>query len=470
MRNNASHTARGDDAPRQGGGDTSSRSDDSDTEDDSDTGDELYLNAIESACLGEKGAHTQSNILKILVKATNDPDERQKACLEAMRLVSKERNHRLFEELLEYVPIDAVTLGLACRCGSVKTVQAILRRSVSINATSEGSKTPLQVALDCGHSDLVEFLVANGATLETIPNMGSPPSVYHLVTAVLESGAFSITKCEELVRKLLRFTQQSQVTTEEDLEFIDRSLVAACRIGSTEVVSSLLELVAKPGSAAHLAIDISAHISPPLLVAIKRNQPGVLSLLLQWTTSGKRVNELAPLLDTGLKACLGKKSPIMLQSFLKHAGTIKISDQHLILAIQKCGAGRGIGESDLAIILKHRPDLTPSEEVLVTLFGIPLAGIPPWAPFKYGTRDLWRFALRRSDCGVTERMIRAVCDREGLEVLHKYCAQHQSGWRHTHVDRINREFQTAARRIHEEESKPHWLRQGSGIASRPRQE
>ncbi len=80
---------------------------------------------------------------------------------------------------------------------------------------------------------------------------------------------------------------------------------------------------------------------------------------------------VVPLLDAGVEACLGKESRILLQYFLEHARALEISDRHLVLAIQKHQGGRRTGESDLEIILKHRPDLAPSEEVLVTLFKIP---------------------------------------------------------------------------------------------------
>ncbi|KAI3327450.1 hypothetical protein F4824DRAFT_484828, partial [Ustulina deusta] len=207
---------------------------------DSEGEDELYLDAIESACVGQKGVQTQLNMLTILAKAINNPDERQRACLEAMQLVSKAKNHRMLEELLKYVPLDSVTLGLSCRCGWVRAVQAVLRRSISINAIGEDTKTPIQVAVDSGHSDLIELLVANGVTLETIQNAGSPLNLYHLVAAGLESRAFSITRCEELVRKFLKFAERSQLTTTADEEFLGRSLMAACRIGSIEMASGLL--------------------------------------------------------------------------------------------------------------------------------------------------------------------------------------------------------------------------------------
>ncbi|KAI6781970.1 uncharacterized protein J7T54_005181 [Emericellopsis cladophorae] len=166
---------------------------------------EVCLNAIESACVGQKGVTASLKILKVLLKWVDDPDKREEVCLEAMRQVSDAQNKRMFEALLEYVPLDSVALDLASRCGSVKSVQTILSRGISINAASPGGKVPLQVAVDYGHWDLTQFLVTNGANLETRLDEDSPLNLYRLVASIIESYAFSTLAKHKSITKYLSF-------------------------------------------------------------------------------------------------------------------------------------------------------------------------------------------------------------------------------------------------------------------------
>lgn len=401
---------------------------DGDTESiDSEMEGEVYLNAIESACAGQKGVPASLKILEVLLKWVDDPEEREAVCLEAMQQVTEAQNERIFEALLEYVPLDPVTLDLASRCGSLKAVQSILGRGISINAISPGGKTPLQVAVDYGHWELTQFLVTNGANLETRLDEDSPLNLYRLVASIIESYAFStlakhrsITRCEEMVQQLLEVARDSGVVTAADQEFLDRSLILACRVGSVEMATSLLELGASLDSLPNLAGHSPDHHMSPLFAAIEGNHPSILRMLLQLAANPDQSRGIVSSLDAALQACLGKTSPVLLRTFLDCAGTCIISQQHLVSAAQKGKLERGPGESDLQIILEHRPDLTPSEEVLVTLLSTDTPAGRDSQRELHCLCRLCRFVLERSDCGVTERMLQVVHNRDLWEVLQDY--------------------------------------------------
>lgn len=394
---------------------------------------EVYLNAIESACASQKGIPASLKTLEVLLKWVVDPDEREAVCLEAMQQVSEAQNQRILEALLEYVTLDSVALDLASRCGSVKAVQSILGRGTSINAASPDGKTPLQVAVDYGHWELTQFLVTNGANLETQLDEDSPLNLYRLVASIIESYAFStlakhrsITRCEEMVQQLLKVAQDSGAVTAADQEFLDRSLFLACRIGSVEMATDLLELGASLDSPPNLAGHSPDYHMSPLFAAIEGNHPSTLRKLLQQAADLKQSRGIISSLDAALQACLGKTSPVLLRTFLDCAGTCIISEQHLVSAAQKGKYERGPGESDLQILLEHNPDLIPSEEVLVTLLSTDTPAGRDSQRALHCLCRLCRFLLERSDCSVTIRMLQAVHNRELWEVLHEYYEERQA--------------------------------------------
>jgi ankyrin repeat protein len=423
-----------------------------------------YLNAVESACAGQKGVQTSLHILKILLSAIDDPEERQEICIKAMRQVHETPNGgiRILEELLEYVPLDSVALHICCRCGSVNAVQKILDQGININEPGTDGQVPLKVAVDYGHSELIQFLVSNGASLENSRHETPPLNIYSLVAYIIESYAFfslakhkSVTVCEETAQKLLGIASSPQMVTAEDQELLNKSLVLACDVGSTAMVTCLLELGARPGSVAHLEeVSSSGYSLSPLLAAIDGNYPSILTLLLQWVPDTKTPSSLS----AALGACLGKKSPVLLQTFLEHACMFDVLQQDLVLAVQKGRWQRSAGETDLQIILEQRPDLTPSEEVLVALSGIQ-------TPFNIHDRQtfycLYQFALERSDCGVTANMLRTVFDLNRWKVLRDYYQNSLASDRQTEVGIIpspqyshdemgmDGEFQAAFERIEE---------------------
>ncbi|RSL69555.1 hypothetical protein CEP53_002179 [Fusarium sp. AF-6] len=339
----------------------------------------VYLNAIESACTGQKGARVSLQILNILLQAIRSDEEWQVACSQATQIVTDNRNSRLLEGLLPYIAPDSVGLDYACRCGSVKVVQSMLEQGVNVNATLSEDQVALQVAIDYGHFELVQFLVANGANLKGLQDKGLPLNLYWLVASVIESYVFitpkeqkSITKLELAVESLLKVAQDCQPPTQQDQEFLDKSLILACHVGSVEMASSLFKIGAKLDSVTDLSRHIPDYYPSPALAAIECNQPRILKSLLQWDSDPTTGVTMFHSLRVGVEACLGKTSPVLLQTFLEYAGSLNISDRILLLAMEKETWTRPCGESDLEIILEFCPSLTPSEEVLVTLSASPL--------------------------------------------------------------------------------------------------
>ncbi|KAH7150348.1 hypothetical protein B0J13DRAFT_549955 [Dactylonectria estremocensis] len=412
------------------------------------------LNAVESACISQKGVQTSLQILNLLFEAVNDPENRQTTCLKAIEQVSEANNSRILEALLDHVPLDSVALYHSCRCGSVRAVQKVLDQGTNINTAGPNGQLPLQVAINYGHSELILFLVANGANLETPQDEGPPLNIYCLSAAVIESYAFStqtkhksIATCELVVHQLLTLTDGSQTVTTEEQKFLDRSLILACHIGSTKIASTLLDLGARLDRRADLAQHRRGHYPSPLLAAIEGNHPSMLRCLFQWCSDPKHSVKIARSLEEALKACLGKTSPVLLQTFLACASTVDVTDQHLALAVQRDWE-RGPGESDLEILLQHCPSLGPSEDTIVALLGAGTSDYP-------AQHCLYRFVLERSDCGVTKRMLREVADPDVWRIFHDYYQVHQATRSVTNTGRHGRssrdsledEFQTARERI-----------------------
>ncbi|KAI1204678.1 ankyrin repeat-containing domain protein [Annulohypoxylon truncatum] len=382
------------------------------------------LNAIEGAYLSQKGFQPSPRMLRVLLKAVGDPDERKGTCLEAMKHISEAQHSRVFEELLEYVPLDSNTLDLSCRCGSLKAVRKILDHGLSVNVTNADGETMLQVAIDYGHSELIQFLLANGANLNSPEDEGRPLNLYRLVASVIESYAFStrakhksITRCEDMVLKLLRIAHDPQMVFRADQEFLNRSLILACHVGSVEMATGLLKLGAELDSLSYLPQHSPAYRPSPLFAAIESNHPSTLSLLLLWGHDAENGTGTISSLDAEFKACISKASPVLLQTFLRCAVTLEISQEHLVLAAQKIRWRGGVRETGLQIILQHRPDLTPSEEVLVTLLR---TGAPSDVWEKRSMLHLYKLVLKRSDCGITTRMLQTMSDRATWEAIFEY--------------------------------------------------
>ncbi|KAM0438580.1 hypothetical protein ACHAPT_001332 [Fusarium lateritium] len=342
--------------------------------------DRVYLNAVESASTGQKGARAGLQTLSLLLEAIDDFEQRQAACLQAMAKASNDQNSRILEGLLEYIPPNSVALDYACRCGSVRAVENILEQGASVNATLSEGQVPLQLAIDHGHSGLMQLLVANGANLKSLQDKGLPLNLYCLVASVIKSYAFitpperrSITRVEQMVQHLLQVAQDCQPVTEPDQYFLDRSLILACHVGSVEMASSLLDLGARLDSATDLSRHIPNYYPSPFFAAIEGNQPRILKYLLRWDSDTNAGASILVSSEAVLEACLGKSSPVLLQTFLEHVDdSFEIPEEHLFLAIRKEKWHRPWGESDLEIILEYCPYVIASEDLLAAFSG------PPW--------------------------------------------------------------------------------------------
>lgn len=289
----------------------------------------------------------------------------------------------------------------------------------------------------------------------------------------------SITVCEDMVRTCIEAAESAQVEATVNQESLDVSLVLACEVGSFEIASLLLAAGAIVDRQVELPMLYRGYCQSALFAAIDGNHPNIIPLLLkggadpnqirtipandqhdhlsdnssEWETPPPSPTECAVIqtsqtqkdtspssftaeeqsyspkeqalgetvLQTALEACLGKKSPILLRTFLDCVGTVEISEEFVMLVVQQGRWGRAHGESDLQIFLEHDQSFVVSEEVLVTL-------LDSNAPVAHGSelRCLYRFLLERSDCGVTTRLLQIVSDVKTWRVLHDYYQDHQA--------------------------------------------
>ncbi|KAM0391266.1 hypothetical protein ACHAPZ_011498, partial [Fusarium culmorum] len=381
-----------------------------------------FLHALESACDVEHGFRASLQTVKVLSEAIHDPQKKQEACFEALQHVSKTKNTRLFEELVDFVTIDLSVLELACRCGSVEAVKKIMDQGINSMTANQDGKVPLEVSVEYENMELTEFLVADRMLFESQQEDTLSLNLYYLVTSILEAYAWStlakhksITRCEETVERILATAKDSQPVVPADQQDLDRSLFLACHIGSVKIATMLLQLGARPETRADLTQHSPAYISSPLLASITNNHPSVLKVLLEWLSERTDGNKRSSWLDEAFQACLGNLSPVLLQTILDFAGPFEILDHHLVLAVQRETWNRSFGEADVQVILEHRPDLKPSEKVLITLAK---------AEAEFGLlhearlRTLWACLIARGDCGVTKGLIQAISDTKTWQILH----------------------------------------------------
>ncbi|RBR18750.1 uncharacterized protein FIESC28_05891 [Fusarium coffeatum] len=267
-----------------------------------------FLNAIEAACAGELGIRTSSQIVRALLDTFNDPKTKHDACLEALQHVSKTQNSRLFEELVDLVPLDTAILELSCRCGSKSVVERIVHHE---NIPMTDLKALLGIAVAYEHTDLILFLVEECMQKDSI-------DLIKLAASILEAYAWStatkhksITSCEETVESLLRLPEGLS----SNQEYLDRALTLACYIGSVKVASALIQLGARPNAQVELTQLQPAHISSPLLASVTGNHSGVLKVLLKWLSQHLNERELQLLVRPVFQDHYEGMKPALLQTF-----------------------------------------------------------------------------------------------------------------------------------------------------------
>ncbi|KAK7570991.1 hypothetical protein V3481_019078 [Fusarium oxysporum f. sp. vasinfectum] len=371
-----------------------------------------FLNAIQSSCDAQHGVRKSLQMVKILSNASDDP---RRVFLEGLRHTCKRQNFRLFEELSQHVIPDTYLLDLASRCGSVNAVKLITDHGISSMTANQDGKTPLQVAIDYQNMDVVEFLVADRMRVETQQDKPQSLDLYFIVASILESYSHSplskhksIAACEKTVAKLLEIAQTG-VTG--DQQYLNRALCLACHTGSSVITESLLELGGNIKAQTDLWQGSHGYNLTPLRAAIYNTHPSVLKVLLSQLPATDSKFEAA------FQACLGHKSPILLETFLHHAANFEITEQHLLLSIEKESWERAPGETNIEMILAHRPGLQLSETVLI---GLLEAEVPFSASCGSDFRELWQVLVDRSDCGLTNNVIRGIPHNRTWNFLHEY--------------------------------------------------
>ncbi|RFN54379.1 hypothetical protein FIE12Z_1506 [Fusarium flagelliforme] len=269
---------------------------------------DAFINAIQAACNTQLGIRTSSQIVRVLLEYINDPEKKHEACLEALQQVSKTQSSRLFEELVDLVPLDTAVLELACRCGSKSVVERIIRQD---KISKIDFKALLELAVAYEHMNIILFLVEECMQQDSL-------DLLQLVASILEAYARStaakhksITRCEETSERLLRLTDGLP----SNQESLDRALALACYIGSVKVANALILLGARPNAQAEVTQLPPAYISSPLVASVTGNHPGVLKVLLRWLSQDLNERELQLLVRPVFQEYYEGMKPALLQTF-----------------------------------------------------------------------------------------------------------------------------------------------------------
>ncbi|OBS23301.1 hypothetical protein FPOA_03850 [Fusarium poae] len=371
-----------------------------------------YMDAIQSSCDVQQGFRKSLQIVNMLSNASKDP---QRVFWEALKHTTTRKNVRLFEELSKHVTPDALLLNLACRCGSVNVVKLITDHGVDSMTTKQDGKTPLQVAIEYQNMDVVEVLVADRMRADTQQDSPQSVDLYFIVACILESYSTpstsqhkSIYACERTVRKLLDI---SQTGVTGDPKYLDQALCLACHAGSSLLTEILLELGADINAQTDLWQGSYGYSLTPLHAAIYNTHPSVLKVLLS------QIPTTDPKFDDAFQLCLSHNSPILLETFLRTAIKFEITEQHLLLSIDKETWTRSPGERNIEMIFAHHPDLRIFETTLIRLLQ---AEIPFSASCGRDLQEIWQTLLDKSECGLTDNIIRCIPHNRTWEFLHEY--------------------------------------------------
>lgn len=129
--------------------------------------------------------------------------------------------------------VHPTALYMAASQGKGKLVEELINLGANVNAVGGKYHTALTVAVYAGHAEVAEFLLEKGAAQE-IPD--NPPFIFTPLQAAIYSDQI------ELVTKLLEAGQ------EESVDYLDSqgrtALHIAMRMGSTDMVSALIEIAA----------------------------------------------------------------------------------------------------------------------------------------------------------------------------------------------------------------------------------
>uniref|UniRef100_L2GCP5 Ankyrin unc44 n=1 Tax=Colletotrichum fructicola (strain Nara gc5) TaxID=1213859 RepID=L2GCP5_COLFN len=129
--------------------------------------------------------------------------------------------------------VHPTALYMAASQGKGKLVEELINLGANVNAVGGKYHTALTVAVYAGHAEVAEFLLEKGAAQEILDN---PPFIFTPLQAAIYSDQI------ELVTKLLEAGQ------EESVDYLDSqgrtALHIAMRMGSTDMVSALIEIAA----------------------------------------------------------------------------------------------------------------------------------------------------------------------------------------------------------------------------------
>jgi ankyrin repeat protein len=182
---------------------------------------------------------------------------------------------------------DAI-LQAACQHGASQVVETLLIEYRLNLANPYAGKTPLMVAIEAGHVNVVKCLKAHGADLKNPLSPGG-------FVSVVQSGRVDL--CDYFYRQLLPETQKSVLSTPSDLDKVT-PLEMACRSGRMDLFDWVFKRLqdfrlegwmhsnlSKVFDAA--AMGGSWEIMTKLLVGLELIPPSKVSLLVQAARSGQ---------------------------------------------------------------------------------------------------------------------------------------------------------------------------------------
>ena len=206
-----------------------------------------------------------TQLVKLLLDKKADPNIQNE--LQFTALMYAVMNSKIVSLLLaENADVNALTirgesaLFWACRFGNIKVIKILLNVGINlINKKDEGGKTPLYIACDKGHVQVVEQLIKAKADL-SIPNKSGNTPLHK----ACEMGHLQI------VEKLL----QSEVDPNVQNNFQATPLFQATHKNNLQVVKRLLQAKADPNIQASTG-------ATPLFVASEEGNIQLMDLLLQ---------------------------------------------------------------------------------------------------------------------------------------------------------------------------------------------
>ena len=267
-------------------------------------------NALTKACQAQHFSMTE-----LLLEKALQTGDIWHVCAKALKTIYDRRNIKLFELLLEYLPITTEALIWACSVGSEYSVELILDRGIEVDSEDTRGLCAINAAAYHLHLSIVRLLVGRGANVRhrsklfgtpiwaalegcIVPlwrqELWKPHSAMFDNAAAAASSTSTVTtfelrtkpqykdriRCEQVVQFLIDNGAQA----ETDFEELGNDLHLASWMGSEEIARLLLDG----------GVDINAsskYFEPAVFAALAHDHSNILELLLKRSIDVNRASE-----------------------------------------------------------------------------------------------------------------------------------------------------------------------------------